>query len=215
MGGDDSQNLLPWRGISLLSGTQQTSGYKQSALELKTSPSRHPVSPRFRLLRRFGCSSVHSAMLSRGLAVEMETSRIQSDRLIPAASSAFLLTLQFVLAGCAYRLPVPTLPSQQHLRVVTSSPEAYALRLRINSSRDFHVPPNGRVTLDVPSYRAACSVYLFDKLRIRRGANPFTARTIDVIVAGKVTQQLSLEEIAALPADPEGYHLLSVRARPK
>ena len=26
MGGDDSQKLLPWRGIPLLSGAQQTSG---------------------------------------------------------------------------------------------------------------------------------------------------------------------------------------------
>ena len=30
MGGDDSQKLLPWRGISLLSGAQQTSGSLQN-----------------------------------------------------------------------------------------------------------------------------------------------------------------------------------------
>jgi len=29
MGGDDSQKLLPWRGIRLLSGAQQTSGSQQ------------------------------------------------------------------------------------------------------------------------------------------------------------------------------------------
>jgi hypothetical protein len=30
MGGDDSQKLLPWRGIGLLSGAQQTSGSQQN-----------------------------------------------------------------------------------------------------------------------------------------------------------------------------------------
>jgi hypothetical protein len=30
MGGDDSQKLLPWRGISLLSGAQKTSGFRQN-----------------------------------------------------------------------------------------------------------------------------------------------------------------------------------------
>jgi hypothetical protein len=57
-------------------------------------------------------------------------------------------------------------------------------------------------------------VYLFDKIRIRSGANPFTARTIEVFVAGQMTQQLSLKEIAAMPIDPEGYHLLFVRPAP-
>jgi hypothetical protein len=29
MGGDDAQKLRPWRGIRLLSGAQQTSGYSE------------------------------------------------------------------------------------------------------------------------------------------------------------------------------------------
>jgi hypothetical protein len=46
MGGDDSQKLLPWRGIRLLSGAQQTSGSQQHQ---HSSSNGH-------LLRR-GCSS--------------------------------------------------------------------------------------------------------------------------------------------------------------
>jgi hypothetical protein len=141
----------------------------------------------------------------------MKTRRIQPNRLIAAASFGFASTLNFILAGCAYRLPVPMLPSQQRLKVVSASPDAYVLRLRIREPRDYQVPADGRVTLDIPGYRAACSVYLFDKLRIQGGANPFTARTIDVVVGGKITRQLSLNEISALPADAEGYHLLTVR----
>lgn len=103
------------------------------------------------------------------------------------------------------------LPSQQRLKVVANLPDAYVLRLRIRDSRDYQVPGDGRVTLDVPGYRAGCSVYLFDKLRIQSGANPFTARTIDLVLAGKITQQLSLKDISALPLDAEAYHLLRVR----
>jgi hypothetical protein len=151
-------------------------------------------------------------LLSCSVSAAMKTRRIQSNRLIAAASFGFVLTLNFTLAGCAYRLPAPMLPSQQRLKVVGVSPEAYVLRLRIREPRDYRVPADGRVTLDVPSYRAGCSVYLFDKLRIQRGANPFTARTIDVVVGGRITRQLSLKEISALPADAQGYHLLTVRS---
>jgi hypothetical protein len=142
----------------------------------------------------------------------MKRRRIQSNGLIAAASFGFVLTLNFILAGCAYRLSAPVLPSQQRLKVVGVSPEAYVLRLRISEPLDYRVPADGRVTLDVPSYRNGCGPYLFDKLRIHRAGNPFTARTLDVIVGGRITRQLSLKEISALPADAEGYHLLTVRS---
>jgi hypothetical protein len=141
----------------------------------------------------------------------MTTGLIQPNRLIAAASFSLVLNVTFILAGCAYRLPAPMLPSQQPLRVVGVSPEVYVLRLRIREPRDYRVPADGRVTLDIPSYRTGCSVYLFDKIRILRGANPFTARTIDVVVGGEITRQLSLKEISALPVDADGYHLLTVR----
>jgi len=122
------------------------------------------------------------------------------------------MALNFAMACCAYRRTAPTLPSRQRLRVAVASPEAYDLRLRIGEPRDYRVPADGRVTLDVPSYRAGCSVYLFDKLRIRGEDNPFTAKTIDVVAGGKTIRRLSLKEISALPVDPEGYHLLAVGA---
>lgn len=132
----------------------------------------------------------------------MKTSRIKS-RL------GFVLAVDLALAGCAYRLPVPVLPSQEHVKVAAASPEAYTLRLRIREPRDYGVPADGRVTLDIPAYRAECSVYLFGKVRIRSGSNPFTAKAIDVIAGGKILRHLSLKEISALPLDPGGYHMLA------
>jgi hypothetical protein len=121
------------------------------------------------------------------------------------------LGLSFVSLGCAYRLPVAAMPSTQNLKLVASAPKGYVLRLRIREPHEYRVPEDGRVTLDIPGYRAACSVYLFDRIRIRRGANPFTEKTIDVVGGGKLTRRLSLKEIAALPRDAEGYHLLTLR----
>src|ERR1035441_1340918 len=95
--------------------------------------------------------------------------------------------------------PAGMAPSRQGLRLVAKSPEAYVLRLRIGEPHDYRVPVDGRVTLDVPGYGVPCDVYLLNKIRIRRGANPFSAKTLEIIVAGKVTRQLSLKEIATLP----------------
>lgn len=116
--------------------------------------------------------------------------------------------LTFGLGACAYRLPIASLPYQQHLKVVASAPEAYVLRLQVPEPSGYQVPGDGRVTLEIPGYRAACSVYLFDKIRVRSGASPWRAKALDVIVAGKVKQRLSLKEVAALPVDEQGNHLL-------
>ena len=142
----------------------------------------------------------------------MKANRINGKRLTQWALFAFAWALALTLPGCAYRLPAARLPSQQRLRVVANSPEHYVLRLRIRESHEYRVPSDGRVTLDIPGYRAACSVYLFGVIRVQRGASPFTARTMDVLVGGKIVRRLSLKGIAALPADGEGYHLLTVRA---
>ena len=142
----------------------------------------------------------------------MKASRIKPPVLTRIGTLGLVLTLNFALVGCAYRLPASMLPSQQRLRIAAPSPEAYILRSRIREARDYRVPSDGRVTLDVPAYRAACSVYLFDILRIHRGTDPFTERTIDVVGGGKRIRQLSLKEISGLPLDSEGYHLLTIRA---
>lgn len=139
----------------------------------------------------------------------MRNNRTDAKRLMQNVSWALILALMAASGGCAYRRPAGMAPSRQGLRLVAKSPEAYVLRLRIGEPHDYRVPVDGRVTLDVPGYGVPCDVYLLNKIRIRRGANPFSAKTLEIIVAGKVTRQLSLKEIATLPTDAEGYHLLT------
>lgn len=117
------------------------------------------------------------------------------------------------LTGCAYRLPAPILPTVYKIRVVAHSPDRYMLRLRVGDTHEYDVPADGRLNIAIPAYRAGCSVYLFDKLRIITGANPFTEKRVSVAEGRKIIRQLSLKEIAGFPLDAEQYHLVTVPVR--
>jgi hypothetical protein len=127
-------------------------------------------------------------------------------------SAAFGLELMLILtlAGCAYALHPVTLPTQVRLKVIAKSPEAYGVHLRINGAHDYRVPADGRLTLDVPAYRAPCTVYLFGMFKLPNHLDPYTAKTLDVFASGKTARQLSLQKISALPLDADGYHLLKL-----
>jgi hypothetical protein len=118
------------------------------------------------------------------------------------------MLLASTLVGCAYALPPVTLPTQVRLKIVAKSPDVYDARLRITEPHEYRVPADGRVTLDVPTYRAGCSVYLFGKLRMPNHSDPYTAKTLDLLAGGKIVQQLSLKNISTLPVDADGYHIL-------
>ena len=119
-----------------------------------------------------------------------------------------LLLLASSLVGCAYALPPVTLPTQFRLKIVTKSPDVYDARLRITEPHEYHVPADGRGKLDIPAYRAGCSVYLFGKLKMPNHSDPYTAKTLDLLAGGKTVQQLSLKNLSTLPVDADGYHVL-------
>jgi hypothetical protein len=108
------------------------------------------------------------------------------------------------LTGCAYRLA-----SQQRLRIIAPAPDQYSVRFRLWETRDYAVPPDGKLTLDVPAYRARCGPFIFG---IRMGPqSPFAAKTVSIMRRSKVTRQLSLLAISRLPTDSEGYHQLKLK----
>lgn len=120
--------------------------------------------------------------------------------------------LLVTLAGCAYALHPVTPPNQVHLKIVSSVPELYNLRLRVREPHDYRVSADGRVTLDVPAYRKADTVYLFGKLALPNHSDPYTAKTLEISASGKTVRQLSLKRLNSLPLDADGYHLLRVPA---
>ena len=123
-----------------------------------------------------------------------------------------LIALGFaVLSGCAYRLPVSNVPSQQHLMIIARSPERYVVRVKASDTAEFPVASDGRVAIDVPRLPRACSVYLFDRIRISGGVKPLTAKSVQLFDSGNIAARLSLAEIAKLPSDASGYHILKMK----
>jgi hypothetical protein len=116
-----------------------------------------------------------------------------------------------ILSGCAFVLPVANMPSRQHLMLISRSPERYVARVKASNGAEFPVASDGRVTIDVPHLPQACSVYLFDRIRISGGVKPLTTKSVQLLDGGKVVARLSLEEIAKLPFDASGYHSLKMK----
>jgi len=95
--------------------------------------------------------------------------------------------------------------------IVARFPEHYVVRVKASNTAEFPVSSDGRVIIDVPRLPRTDSVYLFDWIRISGGVQPFTAKSVQLLDSGNIAAKLSLEEIAKLPSDPEGYHILRMK----
>jgi hypothetical protein len=95
--------------------------------------------------------------------------------------------------------------------IVASSPERYVVHVKASDTTEFPVASDGRVTIDIPRLPRACSVYLFDRIRISGGVKPLTEKSVQLFDSGSIAAKLSLAEIAKLPSDPSGYHILKMK----
>jgi len=123
-----------------------------------------------------------------------------------------LLCLATLLAssGCVYRLQPVQFQSQQRLRIVTASPGTFTIHTGFLHPKDYRVPSDGKVTLDVPAYRRSCGPYLLG-IEVGRSKDTFTSKTIEISGVGRRVQKFSLKELERLPADSEGYRMLEIR----
>lgn len=129
-----------------------------------------------------------------------------------ATQNLVLLTLWAVAvstAGCGTACgPVRTVPAQR-LRIEASSPTSYTLRVRpsFGNPIDTPVPPDGKLTLDVPVTSRASIIYCF-MIPVYRYPPPETLRVIQVMRNGRPVRKFSAQDIERLPVDAEGYHVL-------
>ena len=83
-------------------------------------------------------------------------------------------------------------------------------------STDYSVLPDGRVEVKVGGMPRGCSVYLFDRIPIRRVPSPAKAKVIWIIKGTAPVQSLSIHDLASLPRDGEGVSEVSISPiRPK
>ena len=115
------------------------------------------------------------------------------------------------LTGCAYRLPTMRPASQERIRIIAATTDHYVLRANTGSVKQYEVPGDGAVSVDVPAYRPTCSIYLFNMFKVGGGDDPLNGWNISVIHKGSVVRELSLRQVRELALDQQGNHLLEVR----
>ena len=120
------------------------------------------------------------------------------------------------LTGCVYRMAAPlVVQSQQRLRIVGDAPERYDVHVQ---SFDYHVPTDGRLLLEFKMVHRGCSVYLFDRIPVRRVADPAKEKVVSITLGAVSLRRLSFRDLSKLQTDSEGYHqlfLFSANATPK
>lgn len=89
------------------------------------------------------------------------------------------------------------------------STDHYMVRMSFSSPKEYRFDGEGRVTIDVPSEFGGCRA-MFGPIPLNRAVNPVAAKQFEILRRGRIVRKLSLEEIAKLPTDHDGYHLLKL-----
>lgn len=122
----------------------------------------------------------------------------------------FMTAWFLMLAGCSYRMPAPTAPSEELIRLIAKAPQQYSLQVSTRAVNEHDVPPDGRLKISVPGYRRACGVYLFDAVKVGGYGDPLKAWNLTISRRGNVVRKLSLDALRSLATDEAGYRMLRV-----
>lgn len=126
------------------------------------------------------------------------------------AVTVSLLVAVLTQAGCAYRLYMPTPPSHRLVRILANSPEQYSVQVNTGTVKQYDVPPDGRIAIDIPSYRPPCGVYLFNAIRVGGDGDPLKSWNVSITLNGKTVRKQSLRVTLKSAADDAGYHILRI-----
>jgi len=124
----------------------------------------------------------------------------------------FLAWLLAALAsGCAIACGPLRSPPPQKLKVDAPSPGDYRVQaVDYGESFETQVPTNGQVGFDVPVASRHCTQY-FLGIKVHSATPVEKRRVIQIVKGDKVVRKLSAHDIAKLPVDPDGYHILEVK----
>jgi hypothetical protein len=114
------------------------------------------------------------------------------------------------LAACAYRLPVVAPASHERIHIVSDAPDQYTVQVDTGTIREYDVPDDGRINIEIPSYRPSCEVYLFNAIKVRGYGDPLSSWIVSVSRNGKTVRKQSLRVTQKSPTDEGGYHLVRI-----
>ena len=132
------------------------------------------------------------------------TNMVQISRLI-----GIICFSSISMSGCTYRLMASNPPLQQKLRIISPDPAAYSIVVEEARPRSPHpVAGDGGVIFDIPTLARGCDVYFLNVIRVGKAGSPFERKAIHLFRGNEVIRQFSLNEMAKLPVDSQGYRLL-------
>jgi hypothetical protein len=120
-----------------------------------------------------------------------------------------LVALSFICAGCGPIIMRYNEPSSHAARIDAPSPQLYRIRVVTEQPRDYPVGENGRVRFDVPTLGRGCTAYWVCRLKMY-DHSPNAWRAIHVIRDDRVVREYSLNQLARLPVDSDGYRRLKM-----
>ncbi len=121
--------------------------------------------------------------------------------------SALLLVACAALCGCVHALKPYNQPSEEKLRIQTTNPQE--LVVQIDERAGTPVPADGRVVVNVPALERGCATYLFGVVKVKE-SSPYDVPAIQVRRGEHTIRKLSINELAKLPVDEQGYRLVRV-----
>ena len=125
--------------------------------------------------------------------------------------SIFLfITLAFACGGCGPIIMRYNEPSSHAARIDAPSPQLYRIRVVTEEPRDYPVGEDGRVRFHVPTLGHGCTAYWVCRLKMY-DHSPSAWRAIHVIRDERVIREYSLNQLARLPVDRDGYRVLKMR----
>lgn len=143
-----------------------------------------------------------------GLGIGMVVDAFRRKRHVTTLS-LFLATAS--LSGCAYVLPLATNPTDVKLRVQTSHPENHIIRVTASEPpSEYPIHSDGTVSFTVPQFRRGCSIYLLGAIKVADG-RPERLRVVEVRNEKRELRRLSLNQLAKLPQDADGYRTIKLR----
>lgn len=126
------------------------------------------------------------------------------------AVTVTLLGAVLMQTGCAYRLYATTPPSHGLIRIETDSPQQYSVQVNTRTVKQYDVPHDGRIGIDIPSYRFPCGVYLFNAIKVGGFSDPLKTWTVSITLNGKTVRKQSLRAMQKSPTDDAGYHIVRI-----
>lgn len=84
------------------------------------------------------------------------------------------------------------------------------MQVNTETAKQYDVPQDGRIAVDIPSYRPPCGVYLFNTIKVGGDGDPLKTWTVSITRNGKTVRKQSLRATQKSPKDEAGYHLVKI-----